>query len=83
MSDIDPAIAAGDSAFIEFVAACEKLVQARNGPLETRDAIAALTKDLASQWTMSDPDFRRLAAGCALFLLSALHQCGGRLVDCD
>lgn len=63
VSDADPAIAAGDSAFIEFVAACEKLVQGPGGPIETRDAIAALTKDLASRWTMSDPNFRRLQPG--------------------
>lgn len=63
MSDTDPAIAAGDTAFIEFVAACEKQVQARNKPMETRDAVAALTKDLASQWTMSDPNFRWLQPG--------------------
>ena len=63
LSDTDPAIAAGDSAFIEFVAACEKLVQAPGGPIETRDAVAALTKDLASWWTMSDPNFRQLQPG--------------------
>ena len=63
LSDTDPAIAAGDNAFIEFVAACEKLVQAPGGPIETRDAVAALTKDLASRWTMSDPNFRQLQPG--------------------
>ena len=41
MSDTDPAIAAGDNEFIKFVAACEKLVQAPGGPIETRDAVAA------------------------------------------
>jgi hypothetical protein len=49
LSDSDPVVAAGDSAFIEFVAACEKLIQAPGGPIETRDAVAALTKDLASR----------------------------------
>ncbi|MGZ0187854.1 MAG: hypothetical protein ACKVH0_07595, partial [Alphaproteobacteria bacterium] len=63
MSHTDPAVAAGDSAFIEFVAACEKLVQAPTGSIETRDAVAALTKDLASRWTMSDPNFRKLQPG--------------------
>lgn len=63
LSDTDPAVAAGDSAFIEFVASCEKLVQAAGDPIETRDAVAALTKDLASRWTISDPNFRRLQPG--------------------
>lgn len=63
MSDTDPAVAAGDSAFIEFVAACEELVQAPSGPIETRDAVAALTESLASRWTMSDPNFRQLQPG--------------------
>ena len=63
LPDTDPAITAGDSPFIEFVAACEKLVQAPSGPIETRDAVAALTKDLASRWTMSDPNFRQLQPG--------------------
>jgi hypothetical protein len=63
LSDTDPAVAAGDSAFIEFVAACEKLVQATGDPIETRDAVAVLTKDLASRWTISDPNFRQLQPG--------------------
>jgi predicted metal-dependent enzyme (double-stranded beta helix superfamily) len=63
LPDLDPAIAAGDSPFIEFVAACEKLVQAPSGPIETRDAVAALTKDLASRWTMPDSNFRQLQPG--------------------
>ena len=62
MSDTDPAIAAGDNEFIKFVAACEKLVQAPGGPIETRDAVAVLTKDLASRWMLPDPDFRQLQA---------------------
>ena len=60
MSDTDPAIAAGDNEFIKFVSACEKLVQAPGGPIETRDAVAALTKDLASRWMLPDPSFRQL-----------------------
>ena len=60
LSHTDPAVIARDSAFIEFVAACEKLVQAQMGPIETRDAVALLTKDLASRWTMSEPNFRQL-----------------------
>ena len=63
LSDADPAVAAGDSAFIEFVIACEKLVQAPGEPIETRDAVAALTKDLVSQWTLTDLNFRRLQPG--------------------
>ena len=62
MSDTDPAIAAGDNEFIKFVAACEKLVQAPGGPIETRDAVAVLTKDLASRWMLPDPNFRQLQA---------------------
>lgn len=63
MSEIAPAVAAGDGAFIEFVAACEKVVKAQDGPIETRDAVAALTKNLAKKWTMSDPNFRQLQPG--------------------
>lgn len=63
MPDTDPAVAAGDTAFIEFVAACEKLVLAPSELIETRDAVATLTKDLASRWTLSDPSFRQLQPG--------------------
>jgi len=63
LPDTDPAIAAGDIPFIEFVAACEKLIQATRGPIETRNAVAVLTKDLASRWTMLDRNFRQLQPG--------------------
>ena len=63
MSDTDPALVAGDNDFIKFVAACEKLVQAASGPIETRDAVAELTEDFASRWMLSDPNFRQLQAG--------------------
>ena len=59
----DPAVAGKDSAFIEFVAACEQLISEMDDGIAVRDAVAQRAAALARIWQMPDPQFRKLQPG--------------------
>jgi len=59
----DPAVSVNDSAFIEFVRACEQCVNDSGNTIATRDAVAKLAENLSSHWNMPHQAFRELQHG--------------------
>ena len=57
-----PAVAGGDTAFVEFAAACQRAVLAGG---DVQAAVAKLTGEFASRWRMPDPRYMQLQPDAA------------------